>query len=146
VNLVVGGTGLTPAYAILRAILLAEKEDKQSPHVSVSMVFANKTISDVLLRDELQQLAQQYPEQFKLWHVVSQVSESEQEQWQYSTGRVNQVCTITTTVTAAVLSDSCNTYSEAPCSAVRQHAALNSCVDQLMPQVHAHDMQVMRCC
>jgi hypothetical protein len=56
------------------------------------MVFANKTISDVLLRDELQQLAQQYSEQFKLWHVVSQVSDSEKEQWQYGTGRVNQVC------------------------------------------------------
>lgn len=44
VNFAVAGTGLTPALAIVRAILLAEQNTK----LQICMVFANKTVSAVL--------------------------------------------------------------------------------------------------
>ena len=49
--MVAGGTGITPVYQILNAVY--EYHDK----VNISLLFANKTSADILLKEELEQRA-----------------------------------------------------------------------------------------
>ncbi|KAG5186026.1 hypothetical protein JKP88DRAFT_244121, partial [Tribonema minus] len=94
-NLVCGGTGVTPCFAIARAVLEADRTaagagDADLPRVSIRMVFANKTPADVLLRGELDALARAHPDHFECWHVASEVPQEEAAGWQYSTGHVTE--------------------------------------------------------
>lgn len=43
---------------------------------TVSLIFANQTEKDILLRDELEKLAKEHPSQFKLWYTLDIPSES----------------------------------------------------------------------
>ena len=45
--MVAGGTGITPCYQILQACL------KNNDGTDVSLVFGNRTVRDILLKDEL---------------------------------------------------------------------------------------------
>ena len=71
VNFVVGGTGLTPALAVARAVL-AECGGSQ-PGLNVRLVFANKTADDILCLDELHTLEERSGGRFDTWHVLSDV-------------------------------------------------------------------------
>uniref|UniRef100_A0A7S3EBA6 Nitrate reductase n=1 Tax=Rhodosorus marinus TaxID=101924 RepID=A0A7S3EBA6_9RHOD len=77
-----GGTGLTPAYQVIKAIL-KDKTDK----TEVSLLFANVTPSDILLREELDQLAKDH-ENFHLWYTVDRTENG--EKWDYSTGFIDE--------------------------------------------------------
>ncbi|EFJ43675.1 nitrate reductase [Volvox carteri f. nagariensis] len=79
-SFVAGGTGITPCYAVIKAAL-RDPEDK----TQISLVFANNTEEDILLREELDELANNHPDRFHLWHTVSQTNSSD---WKFSTGRV----------------------------------------------------------
>ena len=73
VNFVVGGTGITPALAVIRALL----EVPQGPEVSdaqVRLVCSNKTPEDVLCDKELRVLQEEYPERIQVWHVITRVT------------------------------------------------------------------------
>ena len=65
IGMLAGGTGITPMLQIVRAIL-KNPEDK----TIVSLIYANVTTEDILLREDLEQFAAQYPEKFKLFLVV----------------------------------------------------------------------------
>lgn len=41
----------------------------------LSLLFANQTEKDILLRDELEQVAEEHPDQFKLWYTVDRATE-----------------------------------------------------------------------
>jgi nitrate reductase (NAD(P)H) len=83
-SMVAGGTGITPMYQLIKAIL-RNPEDK----TKMSLIFANKTVDDILLREELDQLAKQYPNNFKLWYTVDKPPKD--QEWQYDVGFVNEV-------------------------------------------------------
>ncbi len=51
-NFIVGGTGITPALAVIKAVVLAER----SAAVRIALVFANVTRADILCREELDEL------------------------------------------------------------------------------------------
>ena len=55
---IAGGTGITPIYQVLQAAL---KNEDNTHH---SLVFGNRTVSDILLRDELEALAEAHPDNF----------------------------------------------------------------------------------
>ena len=63
----VAGSGIVPNYALLKDELLNHK----SPTVKHTMVYVNKTASDVIFAAELQTLATQFPERFELWHCLT---------------------------------------------------------------------------
>ncbi|EIN07313.1 hypothetical protein PUNSTDRAFT_121467 [Punctularia strigosozonata HHB-11173 SS5] len=82
INLVAGGSGLTPHWQLIHAILKSGDSDK----TRISLIDCNKSVDDILMRDELQKYADDRPDQFKLWHVVAKVPDD----WKYDTGRLNE--------------------------------------------------------
>ncbi|XP_074279515.1 nitrate reductase [NADH]-like [Silene latifolia] len=79
--MICGGTGITPIYQVMQAIL-KDHEDETEMHV----VYANRTEEDILLRDELDKWAVEYKERVKVWYVV----EKGNEEWKYDVGFINE--------------------------------------------------------
>lgn len=75
-----GGTGITPMLQLIRAIIKDPTDETQT-----SLLFANQTEKDILLRDELDEIAKKYPNKLKLWYTLDSSSEG----WPYSTGYIN---------------------------------------------------------
>ncbi|KAJ6846898.1 nitrate reductase [NADH] [Iris pallida] len=82
--MVAGGTGITPLYQVIQAVLRDRAEDRTEMH----LVYANRSEEDILLREELDRWAREHPEQFKVWYVVS--SAKRKEEWKYSEGYVTE--------------------------------------------------------
>jgi nitrate reductase (NAD(P)H) len=82
--MVAGGSGITPIYQVIQAVLRDQPEDKTEMH----LVYANRTEDDILLRAELDRWAAEYPDRLKVWYVVSQVKRL--DEWKYSVGIVTE--------------------------------------------------------
>ncbi len=76
-----GGTGITPIYQIIQAVL-KDPEDQTEMYV----VYANRTEDDILLWEELDAWAEKH-ERLKVWYVVG---ESIREGWKYSLGFITE--------------------------------------------------------
>ncbi|OEL19216.1 Cytochrome P450 724B1 [Dichanthelium oligosanthes] len=83
--MVAGGSGITPIYQVIQAVLRDQPEDQTVIH----LVYANRTEDDILLRDELDRWAAEYPDRLKVWYVISQARRPE-EGWKYSVGVVTE--------------------------------------------------------
>lgn len=81
VNMIAGGTGITPMLQLIREILKRPEDTTQ-----LKILFANQTEADILLRPELEEQANKYPDRFQLWYTVDRA----QDGWQFSTGFVNE--------------------------------------------------------
>ncbi|OQE15028.1 hypothetical protein PENFLA_c034G06875 [Penicillium flavigenum] len=81
IGMVAGGTGITPMYQLIRAIC-----ENDTDTTEVSLVYANRSEADILLREELERFARQYPKNFKLWYML----DSAPEGWTYGSGYVDQ--------------------------------------------------------
>ncbi|KAL2001165.1 hypothetical protein VTN02DRAFT_2148 [Thermoascus thermophilus] len=79
IGMIAGGTGITPMYQLIRAIC-----DDPSDQTQISLLYANNTEEDILLRDELDAFAKRWPQKFKVHYVLSQPS----EKWDGSEGFV----------------------------------------------------------
>ncbi|KAA8546358.1 hypothetical protein F0562_002903 [Nyssa sinensis] len=77
-----GGTGITPIYQVMQAILKNPDDDTE-----MYLVYANRTEDDILLRDELDAWAKKYDDRLKVWYVVG---ETIKEGWRYSVGRITE--------------------------------------------------------
>lgn len=64
IGMIAGGTGITPMLQVVREIL-----DNKSDHTDVSLIFANVTEQDIILRDELDALSHLYPN-FKVYYTL----------------------------------------------------------------------------
>ncbi|KAK4992186.1 hypothetical protein LTR50_001364 [Elasticomyces elasticus] len=80
VNLVLGGSGITPGYALIARVLLST-DDK----TELRVVDANKTEEDILLHQALDAFEKKHGEQLKVTHVLSHPSET----WKGKKGHVN---------------------------------------------------------
>jgi len=65
VAMIAGGTGITPMYQVMRAIF-NNPEDK----TKVTLVFGNVSEPDILLKKELAELENTYPQRFKAFYVL----------------------------------------------------------------------------
>ncbi|KAL8273423.1 hypothetical protein Esti_002668 [Eimeria stiedai] len=81
VGLLAGGTGITPIFQLIRRIF----EDPADP-THLSLLYANKTEADILLRDELEELENQYPDRISLWFTLDKPP----AKWRFSSGFVSQ--------------------------------------------------------
>lgn len=80
--LLAGGTGITPIYALLKAIL-RDPEDR----TETWLVYANRREEDIMLREELDKWEKEHPEKLHVWYVLSGQPPSE---WRYSVGYVTE--------------------------------------------------------
>ena len=65
VGMVAGGTGITPMHQVAQAHL----KNPNNP-TTFSLIFANVTEDDLLLKDELDDLAKRSPDKFKVHYVL----------------------------------------------------------------------------
>ena len=79
IGMIAGGTGITPMYQLIRAICEDEYDTTE-----VSLILANRSEDDILLRKELETFARRYPKNFKLWYML----DSPPENWAYGSGFV----------------------------------------------------------
>jgi NAD(P)H-flavin reductase len=61
--MIAGGTGITPMYQVIQAVLKNSEDSTQ-----LSLLYANVSPDDILLRDELDALAAAHPN-FKVWYT-----------------------------------------------------------------------------
>ncbi|KAF7523543.1 hypothetical protein PCG10_006521 [Penicillium crustosum] len=81
IGMVAGGTGITPMYQLIRAICQDETDTTE-----VSLILANRSEEDILLRKELEAFANNYPKNFKLWYMLDKPPQN----WAYGKGFVTQ--------------------------------------------------------
>ncbi|EEC83712.1 hypothetical protein OsI_29540 [Oryza sativa Indica Group] len=63
--------------------------DQPEDTTEMHLVYANRTEDDILLRDELDRWAAEYPDRLKVWYVIDQVKRPE-EGWKYGVGFVTE--------------------------------------------------------
>ena len=80
-GMVAGGSGITPMYQVVNAIL-KNKADK----TKVSLVFGNVTEEDILLREELDQLARMHADRFRVHYILDKPP----KEWVGSKGYITQ--------------------------------------------------------
>ncbi|RYO93972.1 hypothetical protein DL764_007901 [Monosporascus ibericus] len=81
VSLVLGGSGITPGYALIARILMSENDGTM-----LRVVDANKSEKDILLRKELDEFQIKSRGQLSVTHVLSHPSDS----WEGLKGHVNE--------------------------------------------------------
>ncbi|XP_039605805.1 NADH-cytochrome b5 reductase 2 [Polypterus senegalus] len=80
IGMLAGGTGITPMLQLIRHIT-SDPKDNTVCH----LIFANQTEKDILLRSELEQIAKEHPDQFKLWYTLDKAPQG----WKYSSGFID---------------------------------------------------------
>ena len=79
-SMIAGGTGITPMYQIIKAIL----KDPSDP-TQIKLLYANRSINDILLHKELEELSHQHVN-FDIWYTL----DVPPAKWSYSSGFVNR--------------------------------------------------------
>jgi ring-1,2-phenylacetyl-CoA epoxidase subunit PaaE len=63
--MIAAGSGITPIFSIISTILSVE------PRSSVALIYGNRTVKDIMFLEELEDLKNEFPERFALYHVLS---------------------------------------------------------------------------
>lgn len=79
IGMIAGGTGITPMYQLIRAICEDDRDTTE-----ISLIYANRSEEDILLRRELEAFARGYPQNLKLWYMLDHPSDD----WAYGKGYV----------------------------------------------------------
>lgn len=82
VSFILGGSGVTPGYQVIARILESVPGDK----TKIRAIYANKSESDILLRENLDGFAAEHRGQFEITHVLSHPS----DEWKGLKGHVNE--------------------------------------------------------
>ena len=81
IALIAGGTGITPMYQLIRAIF-SNPNDK----TKVTLVFGNVTEDDILLKRELADYENTYPQRFRAFYVLDKPP----AEWKGNSGHVTK--------------------------------------------------------
>jgi len=81
ISLVLGGSGITPGYALIARVLMTDGDETQ-----IRVVDANKSEKDILLKEALDKFERDGKGQLKVTHVLSHPS----EQWKGRKGHVDE--------------------------------------------------------
>ncbi|KAJ7964843.1 NADH-cytochrome b5 reductase [Quillaja saponaria] len=66
-GMLAGGTGITPMFQVTRAIV-----ENPSDKTNIHLIYANVTYEDILLKEELDALAINFPSRFRIYYVLNQ--------------------------------------------------------------------------
>jgi cytochrome-b5 reductase len=78
IGMIAGGTGITPMYQLIRAICEDERDTTE-----ISLIYANRSEEEILLREELEAFARKY-KNLKIWYMLDQPP----QKWVYGKGYV----------------------------------------------------------
>ncbi|XP_060892800.1 NADH-cytochrome b5 reductase 2 [Labrus mixtus] len=78
-GMIAGGTGITPMLQLIRSIT-ADPTD----NTKCSLIFANQTEKDILLREELEEVQKNHPDRVTIWFTLDKPPQD----WNYSSGFV----------------------------------------------------------
>jgi cytochrome-b5 reductase len=81
IGMIAGGTGITPMFQVIRAVCEHDRDTTE-----ISLIYANRTEQDILLREELDRFARRYPKNFKVYYMLDQPPKD----WKYGSGFVTQ--------------------------------------------------------
>ncbi|KAG5984351.1 NADH-cytochrome b5 reductase [Claviceps digitariae] len=81
IALIAGGTGITPMYQLCRAIF-----NNPNDKTKVTLVFGNVSEQDILLRRELADLENTYPQRFRAFYVLDKAPKG----WAGTSGFINK--------------------------------------------------------
>eukprot|EP00581_Thalassiosira_minuscula_P000367 CAMPEP_0183740384 /NCGR_PEP_ID=MMETSP0737-20130205/59497_1 /TAXON_ID=385413 /ORGANISM="Thalassiosira miniscula, Strain CCMP1093" /LENGTH=315 /DNA_ID=CAMNT_0025975431 /DNA_START=39 /DNA_END=986 /DNA_ORIENTATION=- len=81
-GMIAGGTGITPMLQMMHAVL----RDEPNSDVTVSLLYANQTEDDILVRQELEESVEKYNGRFKLHYTVDRAPAD----WKYSEGFITK--------------------------------------------------------
>jgi len=79
IGMIAGGTGITPMLQLIRWIT-----EDPNDNTTCSLIFANQTEKDILLREELEEVKKNHPDKVKLWFTLDKPPQD----WRYSSGFV----------------------------------------------------------
>lgn len=79
IGMIAGGTGITPMYQLIRAIC-----EDDTDTTEISLIYANRSEEDILLREELERFARRYPKNLKIWYMLDHPPQD----WTYGKGYV----------------------------------------------------------
>ncbi|RDA89057.1 hypothetical protein CP532_2282 [Ophiocordyceps camponoti-leonardi (nom. inval.)] len=82
IGLIAGGTGITPMYQLIRTIF-SNPNDK----TKVTLIFGNVSEEDILLRKELVELENTYPQRFRAFYVLDKAPKGN---WAGATGFITK--------------------------------------------------------
>lgn len=80
--LIAGGTGLTPLFSVAQASVYSKDG------MDVRMLFSNKSKDDILCQSDIEGLANENPENFKVFHTLTRHDEATHGEWTGLKGRV----------------------------------------------------------
>lgn len=79
IGMIAGGTGITPMYQLIRAIC-----EDDTDTTEISLIYANRTEEDIILREQLERFARRYPKNLKIWYMLDHPP----QKWEYGKGFV----------------------------------------------------------
>lgn len=79
IGMVAGGTGITPMYQVIQEVLR-----QPGNKMKLTLLYGSKSENDILLKDELDSLAQAHPNLFEVHYIVDQAGPS----WKGLTGHI----------------------------------------------------------
>ncbi|KAJ2097973.1 hypothetical protein GGI16_004410 [Coemansia sp. S142-1] len=82
IGMIAGGSGITPMLQLIQHVL-ADPND----HTKMTLVFANKSEDDIILRSTLDEFAKKHPDQLKVHYVIDKASSAD---WRGDVGYVNK--------------------------------------------------------
>jgi cytochrome-b5 reductase len=81
IGMLAGGTGITPMYQVIRAVCEDDRDTTE-----ISLIYANRTEEDILMREELESMARSYPKNLKLFYTLDKPPAG----WTYGSGFVTK--------------------------------------------------------
>eukprot|EP00842_Homolaphlyctis_polyrhiza_P001858 jgi/Hompol1/2673/HPOL_005751-RA len=81
IGMIAGGTGITPMIQVFQRIF-SDPTDK----TKVSLIFANVSEDDIVLKDYLDQISRLHPDRFRVFYTIDRASEG----WKHGVGFVNE--------------------------------------------------------
>ncbi|KAJ2860410.1 hypothetical protein FB639_005636, partial [Coemansia asiatica] len=82
VGMIAGGSGITPMLQLIQHVLEDPKDNTK-----LTLVFANRSEDDIILRSKLDTFAKEHPDQFKVHYVVDKASSKD---WNGDVGYVTK--------------------------------------------------------
>ncbi|KAJ1742970.1 hypothetical protein LPJ78_002190 [Coemansia sp. RSA 989] len=82
IGMIAGGSGITPMLQLVQHVL-ADPND----HTKMTLVFANKSENDIILRSTFDKFAQEHPDRFRVFYVVDKASSAD---WKGETGYITK--------------------------------------------------------